>query len=526
MERLSAQDAAFLYLETPETPMHIGSVTIFAPRPGVTADQIFHSFREHTAARLDLLPSYRRRLQTRPLGIDHPVWVYEKTVDLDYHIRRTALPRPGTMAQLRDLVADLHARALDRNRPLWQYYLIEGLEDGGFALYVRVHHAAMDGVAGVAAMASILDFSPEPAPLAPPSDQHREPGRAPGFFALLANAVEDFLEQDVRVVRGGPKFIAALATAGRRAVTTLRRLPQPITVPPRTLFNRSISAERCFGTASISLSHAKLVAKARHATINDIVLAVSAGALRRYLAAKKDLPRKALIAGVPVSLRELGHTELNNQSAMVFATLATDCADPLVRLDEIARSSRETRALFAYVKPVWPLELSLPGAPMVIAGFAQLVARARFFDVAPPLMNVVISNVPGPRQPMYCAGAAARHYFPVSIPYHGCALNITAQSYLDQIEFGLVSCRATVPDVQAIAELMVDEFETLKRAAAAIADAGEIELIELAPPALLPPAAAEPRAAATASSQKSTTRMEQPRARRNGRRRPAKDAMT
>ena len=159
MKRLSALDAAFLYLETPETPMHIGSLTVFAP--AADPETLFERFREHTRARLARLPSYTRRLKKTPFNIDHPVWVTDRKVDLDYHVRYAALPQPGTLDQLRDLTARLHAAPLDRHRPLWQYHLIEGLEDGGFAVYVKVHHAAMDGVAGLATVQVVYDFSPD-----------------------------------------------------------------------------------------------------------------------------------------------------------------------------------------------------------------------------------------------------------------------------------------------------------------------------------------------------------------------------
>jgi diacylglycerol O-acyltransferase len=478
MDRLSFLDAGFLYLETPETPMNIASVTIFEP-PAASLDTVFQAFRDHTVARFDLLPSYRRRVQTTPLNINHPVWVTEGEPDLDYHIQRRALAHPGGMDQLRGLIAELHTVPLDRARPLWQYYFIEGLEGGGFVIYVKTHHSAMDGGSGMATTPIVYDFSPDPAPV--PTPPRRNTAEKPGYVQLINSAFEDLLNQEVRLLTSGPKLAEALLNAGRRAAKTLQLLPDAVRLPPKTLLNVSISKERSFGTASISLKDAIRVAKSRQATVNDIVLAVSAGALRRYLGARRALPTQSLIAGVPVSLREPGDTELNNQVGAVLCSLATDIADPFERLAAITASSRASKDSFSDVKGIWPTKLSFFGAPILASGFARLVGGTRVFDVLPSMMNVVVSNVPGPRQPMYCAGVRALHYFPVSIPYHSCALNITTQSYLDNIDFGLIACRAAVPDVQVIADYLVEEMAKLTRATEAVQAASGIEVIEIGP---------------------------------------------
>src|SRR5271157_961590 len=208
MNRLSALDALFLYMETPQTPMQVGSVTIFNPE--APQDDLFARFRDHTAGRLDLLPSYRRRLESTPLGIDHPAWVIDDKLDLDYHIRRTALPKPGTMAQLRELVAQLHAVPLDHSRPLWEYYFIEGLEGDAFAVYAKVHHSAMDGVAGLATLGVVYDFAPEAEPesaLRRTAPRDVEPS---DFIELTSTAVGDFVRQGWRAVTSLPGVARAL----------------------------------------------------------------------------------------------------------------------------------------------------------------------------------------------------------------------------------------------------------------------------------------------------------------------------
>lgn len=499
MNRLSGLDAAFLYLETPETPMNIGSVTIFAPTTA-SRDTIFQRFRDHTVARLDLLPSYRRRLQMTPFGIDHPVWVEEEDLDLDYHIRRRALPHPGSIEQLRSLVAELHMVPLDRARPLWQYHLIEGLKGGGFAVYAKVHHANMDGVSGIATVSVIYDFSPDPPPV--PATKARGRARKASFLQLIGNALRDFVGQDLRLVRAAPRFAVALARVAGRAARTFRLLPDSMRLSPKTPFNVSISSERSYGTASISLTDVKRIAKTRNTTVNEVVLAICAGALRRYLSARKALPPEPLIAAVPVSLREPGHMELNNQVAAVLCSLATDVADPLQRLALIAASAEDSKQRFFDIRDIWPLDISFFGAPILATGLARLAASTGILSMLPNVMNLWISSIPGPQQPMYCAGARALHYFPVSIPYHGLALEITSQSYLDDIEFGLTACRATVPDVQVIADDLMQELAVLQRAIDAVSKAGAVEVIDIAAPALAedaPPRALAARVAREAA---------------------------
>jgi len=470
MKRLSALDSLFLYFETPETPMHVASVTTFQPKS--PQDGLFERFRAHVAARLDLLPSYRRRLQPTPLGLDHPAWVLEEKLDIDYHIRRAALPKPGGMAELRALVAELHAIPLDRSRPLWEYHFIEGLAGGAFAVYAKVHHSTMDGLAGMATLGVTYDFEPDadkgslPARIVPPD---AEPSDA---IELTTTALGDFVRQGWRAITGAPGLARSLAKAAPHLSRDAQFLYRYVREIPRTPFNVVISPHRVYATASLALNEAKALAKSRGVTINDIVLAVTAGALRRYLAARGALPEMALTAGVPASLRPLGDAHLNNQVIFTLSRLPTDVAEPLPRLVAAQAAGQEAKELFADIREFFTADVSILGAPLVVTAIARLWSGARASNWLSPFFNVIVSNVPGPRQAMYCAGAPATHYFPASIPYHGCALNITVQSYLDQIDFGLVACRETVPDAQRIADFIAEDFE-LMRAAAAALDRGE-----------------------------------------------------
>ncbi len=458
MNRLSALDASFLYGETAETPMNVGSLAIFAP-PANPVD-VFARFRDHTAARLEALPLYRRRLEMTPLGLDHPVWVDDDDLDLDDHIHRAALPKPGAMKELRALVARLHAIPLDRARPLWRYTLIEGLEDGGFAVYFKFHHCGMDGVAHMATLDAIYDCSPNSAPMREAAPSAAPP---PDFVQLTTTAVEDFLRPGIRAARSLPNVARMLAKASRSLGADSRHSLASVWKTPRTRFNVTVSSHRSYGTASLSLPDMKALAKARKVTINDIVLAVCAGALRRYLIERQSLSDLPLTAAVPASLRAPGDTRMNNQLMFLLCRLATDVSDPLVRLAVTQAAAREAKDLAADMKNLLPADVPLLGASTIMTAFYRLLQRTNS-----GWWNVVISNVPGPRQPIYCAGAAARHYFPLSIPTHGCALNITAFGYVDLLEFGLTACATAVPDVQLIADYLVEDFAAMRRAHTAL----------------------------------------------------------
>ena len=320
MNRLSALDAFFLYVETPKTPMHVGSLTIFKPAP--RDFDLFAAFRKHTADRLDLLPSYLRRLAPTPLRLDHPAWIVSGDIDLDHHIRHVALPKPGSLTQLRELVARLHEKPLDRARPLWEYYLIEGLEDDAFAVYVKVHHSAMDGVAGTSTVRFIYDFMPQGEPTLSRALVRTAPEPS-DFLELTSTAIADFVRQGVRTVRALPGFAFALAKAAPRLAKDARHLLTYVRGMPRTPFNVAISGERVYGLCSLPLHEVKALAKARGATINDVVMAVCAGAIRRYLLQRGVLPDRALAAGVPIfdaADRRFDH----EQSGLVHALAPAD----------------------------------------------------------------------------------------------------------------------------------------------------------------------------------------------------------
>lgn len=452
---LSGLDAGFLYLEAAGTPMHVGSIMLIDPPPRRRAD--FHAdLIAHLAQRLPRAAVLRRVLQPAPLELGHPMWREADSVDLGRHVLKRRLPPPGSEKQLMGLVARLHARMLDRERPLWQFVVIEGLASGHVALYSRIHHAVLDGQGGVALAQALLDLEPGPAPrrargAAP------EPARAPKRADIARTALRANVQQLVKLFRAVPPVVrlASEARDGRSVLDSVRqglgRLRDSVIIAPRTPFNRQVSEQRSFAAASLSLESVKRIARATGASLNDVVMAICAGALRRHLAARGELPAKALVAAMPVSLRAGGDGEINNQVSMVQCPLATDIEDPLGRLQAIRAATGSIKQRVALARGLIPTDFPGLAAPLWASGLSRLWARGRVAERLPPLANLVISNVPGPPVPLYLAGARVAEYYPVSIVTHGLGLNITVQSYAGRLEFGLTACRDALPRPDTLA---------------------------------------------------------------------------
>jgi WS/DGAT/MGAT family acyltransferase len=455
MTPLGGLDALFLHLETAATPMHVGALHLLdAAHDG---GDLFAAVRSHVAARLANSPVFTRRLRTLPLGIANPLWV-DASVDLAYHLRRVRLPAPGGQRELEAAVARLHGQRLDRGRPLWQFHLIEGLAGGGYAFYTKVHHAAIDGAAGVALAQALLDATPTPAavhggeargPHEPEPDARQvlatalvHNGRA--AVALLRQAPA-LAHQAVGVLRGGSAVVDGLRAIGRA---------------PPTAFNGAIDGRRSIATASLPLAPLRSIAATQEVTVNDVVLAVVGGALRRYLEAHGRLPETALLAAMPVSLRESGDTQANTQATMAQVSLATDVAEPIERLRAIHVAAGAAKAMSRELRPAFGLTLPSLGLPWLLAGAAALYGGG-LAERLPALANVVVSNVPGPPMPLYLAGARLRTWWPLSIVEHGCGLNITVLRYVDALDFGLVAARRLVPDAAALAQALHEAFAEL-----------------------------------------------------------------
>lgn len=463
MNHLSGMDASFLHLETPEMPMHVGSLQI-ADLPEGYAGDYYEDVKAWMAARMHLASVFQRKLALMPFDLANPVWVDDEDVDLDYHVRHVILPRPGTYEQLEKYVARLHSSLLDRSRPLWETYVIEGLNNGQVAVYNKAHHAGIDGQAGVAIAKALLSDSANPPPVKPPRPRLRTNQYQLGVAELAGAALSNSFVQAVKLVRSLPEVVEALASVlyPKSESDGKRRLSLPtFQFGPRTQLNVAITNQRSYAARTLSLAEVKGMAKRSGTSLNDIVLAICAGALRRYLNDYDVRPDKPLIAGVPVSLREAGNTDANNQVSMMLVSLATDIKDPLERLQAINTSANQGKKFQGSVKGVIPTDFPSLGVPLLMSGLASLYGRSRIANRMPPLANVAISNVPGPQFPLYFAGAKLAHFFPVSIPGHGIALNITVQSYNGLLEVGLTACRRALPDVADLGNYIVDEHKKL-----------------------------------------------------------------
>lgn len=494
---MNGLDALFLYLERPETPMHVGSMHVFEPPAGGAAD-FAAALRAHLAERLDRADVFTRRLAPMPLGLANPAWVRATEVELDHHVRRMRLPAPGTLAQLHDLVGSLHARPLDRDRPLWEMVVIEGLADGRIGFYAKVHHAGLDGQAGVALAQAVYDVVPRsagaPSVAAGPTAVSTVSKVSTVSTVSTASLVSTVSTADdapgaARVAAAGLRHNAAQVVGlGARLPALLRSVVQAIApapaaasaraaggagallggeglLAPRTPLNVSISRRRAFATLSVPLDRVRAIAHRHDASLNDVVLAACGTALRDWLLARGELPVESLLAAMPVSLRRAGDTSSNTQAMMARMTLATDVADPVDRLLRIRDASGRIKGALREVKSAVPTEFPSLGLPWLGNALAALWGRGRLANRVPPLANVIVSNVPGPAVPLYLLGARMLHYWPVSIPYHGIALNITVQSYAGSLDVGLIACRRAVPDVDAIAVLLERAFDALDASA-------------------------------------------------------------
>jgi diacylglycerol O-acyltransferase len=465
MKHLSGLDASFLHLETPEMPMHVGALHLLDVPDELQGDYT-DVVKRHIADRMHLATVFSKKLAFMPLDIANPVWIDDDDVDLDYHIRHISLPRPGSQQQLEAYVGRLHSSLLDRSRPLWEFVVFSGLASGQIGFYTKIHHAALDGQGAIVLAHALLDTGPVPRAVPAPPPHARAPYQPP-VSSMLKAALADTLSQCARLVRGVPTGVRTaagmLAPAAGDEGMGKRKLAWPLklSLAPRTPLNVSISNQRAFATATIDLAQALGIGKACGATLNDVVLCTVSGALRRYLDEHGALPEKSLVAAVPVSLRAEGDTKLNNQVSMMLMDLASDEADPQARLRAIVKASARMKKTVSNVKSVLPTEFPSLGVPWLMSAAVSLYGRARLADSLPPLANVVVSNVPGPRVPMYLAGARMTTNFPVSIVTHGLALNVTVQSYNGALDYGIVACRKAVPDIGLFAACMVAAHEEL-----------------------------------------------------------------
>jgi diacylglycerol O-acyltransferase / wax synthase len=424
--------------------------------------------------RLPLVPVLRRKLAHVPLDLDQPYWVDDPDFDIEYHIREVALPRPGSDAQLSEQVARLHARPLDRSRPLWEIYLITGLAKRRAAVYTKIHHAAIDGASGAELLTVLLDLSPDGREL-PPSTPFT-PARPPGLAKLAAITATRLAWRPVQTVRITNQFVRVLPTLGPvftmlvGGMLGLNRgdgevIPTASGRAPATPFNRPITQHRRVAFRSVDLDQVKQVKNAFGISVNDVVLALCAGALRRWLTEHHALPALPLVAMIPVSVRDPSSKgALGNKVSAMLATLPTNAAGPEQRLQIAHGATKTAKAQQAAIPQGLVDQISDFAPPALTARAARVVFATGLLHRLPPF-NLCISNVPGPNVPVYLCGAKLLAHYPVSVITDGQGLNITVIGYLGRLHFGLVSCRELVPDLDTLAGYLVDELELLVEAA-------------------------------------------------------------
>ncbi len=436
MPLMPVTDSMFLLGESREHPLHVGGLQLFELPPGADPSHVGAAHKALLEIG-DLKPLFRRRPRGPVDSVGQLVWTNDDELDLEYHVRLSALPTPGRVRELLELVSRLHGSLLDRHRPLWESHLIEGVEGGRFAVYTKVHHALLDGVSALRLMRDALSEDPDERDMRPPwagvPRTVYEGPRADGdpLAGLLgaAKVVRD-------VVGLGPAVVRYLNQAFAEQAATL-----PFEAP-RSMFNVPITGARRFAAQGWPLERIRAVGEAAGCTVNDVMLAMCAGALREYMGERDALPDKPLVAAVPISLREDASAG-GNAIGLILCTLATDLPDAGERLAAISESMRRGKAFYRGMSQLQITALSaIPFAPLAVA----LLPGA--LRLTPPSFNLLISNVPGPKQPLYWNGAKLLGVYPVSIPYEGQALNITVTSYAGSLEFGLTGCRRTVPHLQ------------------------------------------------------------------------------
>jgi WS/DGAT/MGAT family acyltransferase len=462
MQRLTGMDATFLYMETPSAYMHVAGLMILDPST-IEGGFSMEDMREFYASRLHLAAPFRRRLAEIPMGLHHPLWVEDPEFDLDYHLRHIAVPSPGGARELADLAAHLVTIQLDRSRPLWESWAIEGLEHGHVAVLTKVHHAAIDGVSGNEITVAMLQLSPDDA--APEPTEEWKPDRIPTEVERLGYAASSLARQPWRLAK----------TVRRTAETALRtrqRNRQPDVEPPpgffaapHTSFNAALTPHRNFAFTSVSLSDVKDVKNELGVSVNDVVLALCAGSLRSYLENNDELPEEPLVAMVPVSVRtDDQQGTLGNQVSQMLCSLATEIDDPVKRLQAIHDGTQQAKGQLNAIGADALTDWTEFMAPALAGRAARLYSRTKMADRHRPLFNVTISNIPGPPFPLYSNGARVVAHYPMGPIFDGGGLNITVMSYLDSLDFGLVACADLIPNVWQLADGLGAALEELKKA--------------------------------------------------------------
>ncbi|WP_067836983.1 WS/DGAT/MGAT family O-acyltransferase [Nocardia lijiangensis] len=462
MERLTGLDASFLYLETGTQHLHVCALLILDPT-AEGARYSFDSFKAELGRRVPLIPQMRRRLHEVPFNLDHPVWVEDPDFDLDYHIRRIGIPTPGGRRELAELVGDIASRPMDRDRPLWQMNVVEGIDGDKVAVICKYHHAAVDGITGTNMMMHLCDM--EPGLTRPEPTEEWQPESTPNDWKLLAEAVVR-LPDKAGIVGMVPKTVGMLAGFAQRRRNNQAGMALPLTAP-RTPFNKAITPHRAVAFAEADLADIKEIKTAFDVKVNDVVLTVVGGVLRAYLDKHGELPDRSLIASVPVSVHEQSrHTEGINKVSSLFSELGTDIADPVERLRSVAAANRNAKEEHDLIGADFLQDWSKYAPPNTFQLAARVYSSLKLAEHHPVVHNLVVSNVPGPPMPLYFLGIKVDAMYPFGPVFHGAGLTVTVLSNNGDLDIGFIACKELVPDVATMADAVpgiIDELRTAAR---------------------------------------------------------------
>jgi diacylglycerol O-acyltransferase / wax synthase len=464
MKRLSGMDATFLYLETPEMHMHVIGVLLLDTST-MAGGYSFDKIRKMVDDRIHLMPAFRRRLVSVPFGLGHPVWIDDPTFDVENHLMRIGAPTPQDQRALAEVVGEIGSRALDRSKPLWEMWVVEGLEDGQAAIVTKMHHATIDGASGADVMVHLLDLTPEVVDK-PKPDRPFLGERKPGELSLLTGALVTQLANPFRIA-GAMTRAAGSAVKTIRAMT--RRGDTATAAPflaPRLRMSGALTPHRSVAFGQASLDDLKEIKNAFGAKVNDVVLAIATHALRSYLQSIDELPDKPLVAACPISVRkEAVERDSANQVSNMLVPLPVQVESPAEQLEIITEATKRSKELANAIGAETLMDWAEFLAPRLFTTAMRVYSGSRLPDLHPPALNCIVSNVPGPPVPLYTAGARILAIYPMGPLLPGAGVNITILSNMGNVDFGVIACRDTVPEIWRIADGLAEGVGLLLKAA-------------------------------------------------------------
>jgi WS/DGAT/MGAT family acyltransferase len=460
MERLAGIDASFLYMETPQVHMHIGFACVLDPGDsGYDADAVM----KHVEERASCHPVFRRRLARVPFDLHHPLWVDDPNFDVIHHVHRVALPAPGGPEEFGAMIGRISSSPLDRAKPLWEIWIIEGLRGGRLGLSLRTHHAVVDGVSGAGLLTHFFDKSRTT--IAPPAPLPTEPDKVPTDLELFAHALRSRMMAPVELGRTLGRTVKKATGLFRDQISEGRPSATRPLSAPRTPFNGSVSSRRNLATTRVSLKEIRRIKNALGCTVNDVILATAGGGLRTYLQERDALPEQSLTAACPVSVRtEAQSLEFNNKISILWTSLATDTDDPIERTERIHASTLIAKTEFKAMGGDTLQSWAEFAGPRVFNIAVRAYSSQHLADRHRPVHNLVISNVPGPRESLYLAGLELEAVYPTGPVMEGMGVNLTVYSYRDQVDFGFFVDSELVPDVWDMARATERAFDQLRGA--------------------------------------------------------------